>query len=312
MISAAVVSSLRALRIRPLGCSGIVVGIALDEWHDGDAGLEPRESEREVREQHQRDANHPRPAAVLGERQRPPRGQRLGMLPEMVQAPRDDDHVQQQVDRDDGNGETHRLTESLEEDRAEPGEQDEREQDRVVEAVRRQRVLDDVRRRVRRGQRDRDDEARRREAEQAQDQGLASPARQQLFEQRDAALPVRAELGDAAVHWQRAEQRQEYEDERRERRDDAGGEERDAWLVPERREVVDAGEAHYFPPGRLVWVPGVWSLRLAKTLEEPGPEPVTLPFCQPKGHEWIRFPLVPPRAQGRRRWPPRTRLPTWQ
>ena len=110
-------------------------------------------------------------------------------------------------------------------------------------------ILDDVRGRVRGGQRDRDDEARRRETEQTEDEGLASPARQQLFEQRDAALAVRAELGDAPVHRQRAEEREEHEDERRERRDDAGGEERDAWLVAERREVVDAGEAHHLPPG---------------------------------------------------------------
>ena len=182
----------------------------------------------------------------------------------------------------------------------------------MVEEVRRQRILDDVRRRIRCRQRDGDDEPRRRETEKAQDQGLASPARQQLFEQRDAALPVRAELGDAPVHRQRAEQRQEHEHERRQRRDDAGGEKRDAWLIPERREVVDAGETHHLPPGRLVWVPRVWPLGLAETLEEPGPEPVTLPFCQPKGHGWIRFlPGLPP-AAGPRRWPRRTRPPTWQ
>jgi hypothetical protein len=92
---------------------------------------------------------------------------------------------------------------------------------------------------------------------------------------------VRTELGDAPVHRQRPEKRQEHEDERRERRDDAGGEEGDAGLITESREIIDAGEAHHLPPGRLVRVPGVRPFRLAKTLEEPGSELVTLPFRQP-------------------------------
>ena len=36
------------------------------------------------------------------------------------------------------------------------------------------------------------------------------------------------------------------------RREQAGGEKRDAGLIAERREVVDAGEAHDLPPGGLV------------------------------------------------------------
>ena len=52
-----------------------------------------------------------------------------------------------------------------------------------------------------------------------EDEGLALPARQQLLEHRDAALAVRAGLGDAAVDRQRAEQRQQDEDERRDRRE---------------------------------------------------------------------------------------------
>ena len=47
----------------------------------------------------------------------------------------------------------------------------------------------------------------------------------------------------------RAEQREQHQDERGERRQRAGGEKRDAGLVGQRREVVDAGEAHDLPPG---------------------------------------------------------------
>ena len=73
---------------------------------------------------------------------------------------------------------------------------------------------------------------------------------QVLFEHRQAALAVRAERGDAVVDRQRAEQRQQHQDERGERREIPGGEKRDAGLVAERGEVVDAGEAHDLPPGR--------------------------------------------------------------
>ena len=42
------------------------------------------------------------------------------------------------------------------------------------------------------------------------------------------------------------------ENERGKRREQAGGNERDARLVAQRREVVDAGEAHDLPPRRRV------------------------------------------------------------
>ena len=88
--------------------------------------------------------------------------------------------------------------------------------------------------------------------EEAQDQRLAPPARQLLLEHRDAALPVRAELGNARVCRQRAKQRHQDQDERRNRRKEPGGEERDARLIAERRKIIDAREAHDLPPGRGV------------------------------------------------------------
>ena len=129
---------------------------------------------------------------------------------------------------------------------------DDRHGDRMVQPRGNERVLDDVRGRVGGRQRDRDDEAGGREPEQAQDDGLALPPREQVLEHRDAALAVRAHLGDAVVHRQRAEQRDQHEDERRDRRERAGREKGDAGLIAERREVVDAGQAHHLPPGGRV------------------------------------------------------------
>jgi hypothetical protein len=56
MMSAAVSSSLRVLRMRPFGFSGVSPGSPFDERHHGDAGLEARQAERELREDEQRDA----------------------------------------------------------------------------------------------------------------------------------------------------------------------------------------------------------------------------------------------------------------
>ena len=107
-------------------------------------------------------------------------------------------------------------------------------------------------RRVGRRQRDGDDEVGRRESEQHEHERLAAPARQQVFEHGDAALPVRAGGGDSVVDRQRADEREDDQNQRRDGRERAGREKRDARLISERREVVDAGEAHHLPPRRLV------------------------------------------------------------
>ena len=145
-------------------------------------------------------------------------------------------------------------------------------QHRVVEGRRRERVVDDVLGRVGGRQRDRDHEVGGREPEQDQDQRLALPAGQQLLEQRDAALAVWAQRGDPPVDRQGAEQGQGDEDERRERRQDAGREERDARLVAERREVVDPGEAHDLPPGGGVGRCVSGGGGRVEVREEPGPQ----------------------------------------
>jgi hypothetical protein len=178
--------------------------------------------------------------------------------------------------------------------------------------ARRERILDQMRSGISRRQRDGDDETGCREAEQAEDERFAAPARQQLLEYRDAALPAWAELRDAAIHRQSAKQREQDEDKCGERGEHACRQERNAWLVTERREVVDAGQAHDLPPGMLVYSlrKGVWPLRLASPLEEPHLEPATLPVRQSKGHTPFRFHPVRRPSRARDRMLRRTRLPT--
>ena len=127
-----------------------------------------------------------------------------------------------------------------------------RQDDRMVNPVRNERVLDDVGRGVGGRHRDRDDEARCRKPEKAEDDRLPAPPGQPIFEDRQAALAVRAQRRHAPVHRQRAEERESDEDNRREWREIAGREERDARLVAQGREVVDASEAHDLPPARGV------------------------------------------------------------
>ena len=112
-------------------------------------------------------------------------------------------------DRDDHDGEADRLAEAFQKDRAESCQQHERDGDRMIERGRHERVVDDVLGRVGRRQRDGDDEVGCRKSEQHEHERLAAPARQQVFEHRDAALAVRARRGDPAVDGQRADEREE-------------------------------------------------------------------------------------------------------
>ena len=67
-------------------------------------------------------------------------------------------------------------------------------------------VLDDVRCGVGGRERDGDDEVGRDEAEEDEDEELALPARQEVFEHRDGTLAVRALPRDAVVDGERAEE----------------------------------------------------------------------------------------------------------
>ena len=195
----AAVSSSRWRAADPAGGVGLrIVLVALDERHDGDAGLEPRQPQRQFREQQQRHGDHSRPAAVLDEQRITPSWQVLRMGEEVGETPADDDDVQQQVGHDQQHRQADRLAKPAQEDGAQAGEEDQRHRHRMLDPVRHERVLEDVGGRVGRRQRDGDDVVGRREAEEAQDERLALPARQQLLQQRDAALTPRAEPRDLA------------------------------------------------------------------------------------------------------------------
>ena len=86
MISAAVRSSFFVLRIRPAGASSVSVRVAADERHHRDAGLEPREPERELREQQERHRGHHQRVAVLREERRGPVREQARMPSDFLKA----------------------------------------------------------------------------------------------------------------------------------------------------------------------------------------------------------------------------------
>jgi hypothetical protein len=130
----------------------------------------------------------------------------------------DDHRVERQEDDDQGDRDDHRLGEAEQEDPAQHKQQEHGERDGVAgQEVREERVLQDVHRGVRRGQRDRDDPRGGDEAEQHEDDDLAPPEGQQALEHRHRALTVRALLGDPSVHRQDAQERQRDDEQRGQR-----------------------------------------------------------------------------------------------
>ena len=119
MITAAVVSSCVAPRIRPAGCSSVSSAAPLDVRHDRDAGLEPGQAERELREDEQRDRDHHQRAAVLRSVSAAVQSATTcGCSTTCHSADGDDDHVQREVDADQHDRDADRLGEPAEEHRA--------------------------------------------------------------------------------------------------------------------------------------------------------------------------------------------------
>jgi hypothetical protein len=73
---------------------------------------------------------------------------------------------------------------------------------------------------------------------------------------------MRTFFRDSTIDWECSQQRQQNEDYCRHWRQDARGEKGNAWLVAERREIINARQAHYF-------VPGVMAVMLLLALEGP-------------------------------------------
>ena len=272
MISAAADSSFLVFRILPAGLSSVSVEIPADQRHHRHTGLETRQPERELGKEDDRHHRHHRGIAVLREQRRAPVRQHLRMPPDLARRDDQDDGVERQVRDHDHDGQPDRFLKSSEKDGAEEEQQHDRDQPLIAQPGRRQRVLHQMRRGVGRRQRNRDDEARRGKPQQRQDQRLSLPPGKQLFEDQDAALAVRTHVRDAVVHRQGAEQRQDHEHERRHRRERAGGEKRDARLIREGREIVDAGEAHHLPPVGRVLGPRVRADGFGGAFEKPAAE----------------------------------------
>ena len=267
----ALAEACRAARPRPR--------VPLHERHHGDAGLESGEPERQLGEHQEGGHEHHQRVGMPREELLLPAREVLGMLQHLRQRGGDDDDVQQEVEPDDADREANRLLEALDEDRREQRQQDECHAQLVLERRRKEGIPDDVRGRVGGRERDGDDEVGGGEPQQAEHQRLAAPPRQQLLEHRDAPLPVGAVLRHAPVDRQRAEERQQHQDERRDRRQHPRRQRRDARLVAERREIVDAGQAHDLVPGMgmvlghlLLLVEAGWLRGLP--LQQPALEPV--------------------------------------
>jgi hypothetical protein len=145
--------------------------------------------ECQPREHEQRYARHCQGTAVVGEQLGLPICDVGGVHHAFVEAHGHDDQVQQQVGSHHEHRDADSLPEALEEDRAERRQQHESDDYLLaVEGFRRQGVLHDVRRSVGRRERDRDHPAGRHEPEQAQNEQLAFPEGEKVFEHRDRAL----------------------------------------------------------------------------------------------------------------------------
>src|SRR5947209_6835925 len=275
--------------------------VAFNQRHHGHAGLEPRKSEREFGKEQERDADHQQRVPVdsgRGEERVLPARHDLRVERYLIDAEAEHDEVEQEVRGDEDDGDADGLLKAFEEDSAEQRDQRERDDDFVfvTEKTAHERVLDDVRRRVRRRERDGDHEVGGDEPEQHQHEQLTLPPGQKVFEHRDRAFAVRAFGGDAVVDRERAEKCQQDEDQRGDGRERPGGQEGDARLVTERREIIYARQAHHLPPRVLLVMP-LALVRplylLGLSLEQPAPELPYLSLLSSRDCRLGHLPLLP-------------------
>ena len=192
------------------------------------------------------------------------------------------DDVQRQIDGDDQDGDADGLLETAQEDCAQHRQQEQRDRHVLsLQPAGDNRVLDQVRRGVRRRQRHGDHEVRRGKAQQDQDEQLSAPARHEPLKHRDGALAPVALARHAPVDGQSAQQGDGDEHEGRERRNHTRGERGDRRLVSQGGEIVDAGQAHHLPPGVLFLMGCGHSARAlvgALAVLQPEQQPVLQPW----------------------------------
>ena len=85
--------------------------------------------------------------------------------------------------------------------------------------------------------------------------------------ERNRTFSVRTLFGDTVIDWQRAKQCQEYQNESGNGGKSLRGEECDAGLVSESREIVDSCQTHHLPPGMLPMGSSVSDLFLSGIFE---------------------------------------------
>src|SRR3954471_3806893 len=99
---------------------------------------------------------------------------------------------------------------------------------------------------IRCGQSHCDDEICSRKPEEHQDEDFASPTRKEPLKHGNAALAVRASRRNALVDRKSTEQRDKYQNERRNGRKKSGSKECYAGLVSERGKIIDPRQTHHF------------------------------------------------------------------
>ena len=130
-MSAATSSSFFVLRMRPSGRSSVSPGSPLHERHDGDARLESRQAERELRKHEQRCSDHHQsgcPCCANSAARQPCSSSGCGQ--DQAQAGHDHDRVQHEVDRDDDDREADHFAEPAHEHGAKHEQQRERHEHR--------------------------------------------------------------------------------------------------------------------------------------------------------------------------------------
>ena len=201
MMSAAVVSSLRALRIRPVGASWVSVGSPATSGMTTTPVSNPDRPSARAGKTKQRGTGDPEGRRVRTRHRIDPVRDQRGVRRDMEQSVDDDDGGQPEVDDDEDHGDADGPFEALEEDRREQAQEDQRErhlaplEDRLEEGFSMRWALasaaDSVMVMMKpvatNPMRDRTS-------------SFARPVRQQPLEHREAAVTMRRLLGDPSVH----------------------------------------------------------------------------------------------------------------
>ena len=169
MIMAAVLSSRLVLLMRAVEI------FALDQRHNGDAGLEAREAQCQAGKEQRRDADDREQASMLKEDGVFPVEHQVGLQEDVNESHERDDQVQREIDPHKNDGNVDRFLKAFEEDDAQDGEQEESNVHLVLQGMGSVGVVDKVGRCVGGGKRHGNDEISGGEAEKDEHEDFAGP-----------------------------------------------------------------------------------------------------------------------------------------